>query len=122
MFYSNVKKLVELPASPLGFLKNFCRREDKTEFDQDDSFSRGSPGRRSLREQKSESFGIRISLDKNNLPVFKCVGRDRSGQIFLVSLSRVLSYFHREFSVRMEIVKIFQLKLKFVLSQQNCAF
>ena len=56
MFYSNVKKLVELPASPLGFLKNFCRRDEKTDFDRNDDFSRGSPGRRSLREHKSESI------------------------------------------------------------------
>ena len=63
MFYSNVKKLVELPASPLGFLKSFCKREDKTEYDgHHDDISRGSPGRRSLREHKSESFAVNISI------------------------------------------------------------
>lgn len=48
MFYSNVKKLCDLPASPFGFLKNFCRREDKVDYDGLE-FKRDSPGRRSLR-------------------------------------------------------------------------
>ncbi|KAL5254575.1 hypothetical protein ACHWQZ_G014129 [Mnemiopsis leidyi] len=56
MFYSNVKKLVELPASPLGFLKNFCRRDEKSDFDRNNDISRGSPGRRSLREHKNHGL------------------------------------------------------------------
>ena len=59
MFYSNVKKSLDLPSSPFGFIKNFIKgdkercRQNGTSGESLD-FSRGSPGRLSL-PRKSES-------------------------------------------------------------------